>query len=59
MGFLTTGFQVFAFMQFFEQISFKGFPKALLANIIGIILFVLFIMIALIIYGIATNTFAR
>ncbi|HSN60886.1 MAG TPA: DUF3667 domain-containing protein [Ferruginibacter sp.] len=57
MGFVTTGFQIFAFMQFFDEISFKGFLKALFANVIGILFFVLFVAIAVVIYGLTTNAF--
>ena len=57
MGFVTTSFQIFAFMQFFKEKSFKGFFKALLANTIGILLFIFFIAILVIIYGITSGAF--
>lgn len=59
MGFVTTSFQIFAFMQFFQEKSIKGFFKALLANIIGILLFILFIAVLVIIYGIMTKAFIK
>ena len=57
MGFVTTSFQIFAFMQFFKEKSFKGFFKALLANTVGILLFIFFIAILVIIYGITSGAF--
>ena len=57
MGFVTTSFQIFAFTQFFKEKSVKGFFKALVANIIGILLFILFIAVFVIIYGITSRAF--
>jgi hypothetical protein len=59
MGFLTAGFQIFAFAQFFDKLSFKYIFKALVTNILGLILFTIFFIIALIIYGLATHAFTK
>ncbi|RYF86027.1 MAG: DUF3667 domain-containing protein, partial [Chitinophagaceae bacterium] len=58
MGFITAGFQMFAFMQFFKEMSVKGFFKALLANILGIMLFIFFVAIGVIIYGVSSGSFS-
>ena len=59
MGFITAGFQVFALMQFFAEKSAKGFFKALLANIMGIIFFMVFIALGVFVYAIVTKVFFK
>ncbi len=50
-------FQVFAYMQFFAQTGFKGFLRAFLTNILGIILFACFMMLLVVIVGLVTQAF--
>ena len=57
MGIVIICFQVFVYMQFFAQTGFKGFLKAFLTNILGIILFVCFMMLTVLIFGLVTNAF--
>ena len=57
MSFVSTVFQIYAFRQFFGEKSLVGILKALLANILGMIFFVLFMGILIVIYGFASNTF--
>ena len=59
MGFITAGFQVFALMQFFAEKSAKGFFRALLANIMGIIFFMVFIALGVFVYAIVTKVFFK
>ena len=57
MALITAAFQIFAYMQFFREFSFKGFLKASLVNILGILFYTVFISIVMLIYGWATNAF--
>lgn len=57
IGFINMCFHVFAYMQFFAEKSVKGFFKALLTNCIGILLFVLFMMLLVLLFGLATSAF--
>ncbi len=57
LGIISTSYQIMAYMQFFKEFSFKGFLKALFVNILGMIFFTLFVGLAMIIYGWATNAF--
>ena len=60
LGFLalaSAGFQVYAYMQFFQQWTFKGFLRAVLVNLLGILMFVSFVSIIMLIYGSAINAF--
>ena len=61
LGFLaviTATFQIIAYVQFFKAGSFKGVVKALLVNLIGILLFVTFVSVVMLIYGVSTNAFS-
>ncbi len=57
MALITAAFQIFAYMQFFREFSFKGFLKAALVNLVGLLFFAAFISIVMVIYGWATNAF--
>lgn len=57
LGILGAGYQIFAYMQFFREYSFKGFLKALSVNLLGFIFFSIFMGIVLVVYGILSGTF--
>lgn len=57
MAMLTFCFQVFAYTQFFREFSFKGVSKAILVNFIGLMFFVIFVSVVMLIYGLSTNAF--
>ena len=57
MAVVTMLYQVFAYVQFFRVFSFRGILKAALVNLVGILLFVLFVSIVVLIIGFATNAY--
>ncbi len=55
MSLFSFSFQIFANSQFFKEQHFKGILKALLANILGTIFFIVFMMIAIFLFALFTK----
>lgn len=57
MANVTILYQVFAYVQFFRAFSFRGILKAALVNLVGILLFVLFVSVVVLAIGFSTKAF--